>query len=403
MNRSRRPLAATLGAIGVVGGASLFGSLAACAESDAPSSPDLDADGGPGVPPTADDAGGADASADADAGAPASTCSPGGWCHTALPPKTTLTGVWGDGSGVVWAVSEDGRVLRWEANAWKVHAIGLGPLRAIWGTGPTDIWVSNGAELLHGVGASPATLEFAAVPTPGDADAAITSIWGTGPTDVWAAGGRVDLAPYAGRVLHYDAGDAGAPAWTRVEGITRDPMAFSHVWGSAASGVWLAGFYYDEDQWSDVGVILRRPAGAVDFEAERLPEDTVFSGSWLTRVGGVGSTGTTTTVVGMTSVNVPSSWQAVSKDNGATFTWTYENGGAATFSMNAAFTVAADDAWSAGEYGRLRHWDGAAWTQAAVTATGAPLTMTFLAMWGEPAKDLWVVGEGIAVRRDLSK
>lgn len=403
MIRARRPLAIFAGALGLVGCLGVVGSLAACAESDTSFSPDLTDDGGANIPPGEDDDAGADASTDADASAPDAACSPGGFCHTTLPPKTTLTGVWGDGTGVIWAISEGGQVLRWEANSWKVHATGLGALRAIWGSGPTDIWVSNGAALLHGVGASSATLQFTAVATPGDEDATITSIWGTGPSDVWAAGGRVDRAPYAGRVLHYAAGDAGAPAWTLIEGITRDPMAFSHVWGSSTTGVWLAGFHYDEDQWSDVGVVLRRPAGAVDFEAERLPDDPVFTGSWLTRVGGVGATGTTTTVVGLNTLNNPTSWHAVSKDNGATFAWTCVSGGAAIFPMNAAFTVSADDAWSAGEYGRLRHWDGAAWTQAAVSTSGSPLTRSFHAMWGEPSKDLWVVGDGIAVRRDLSK
>ncbi|MBX3205740.1 MAG: hypothetical protein KF764_11775 [Labilithrix sp.] len=399
---TRRTLSRAIGAIGVIGVTSLAGALAACAESD--EAQNLDGDGGPSVQPAGDDAGDrADADAGPEASAPPAACSPGGWCHTALPPKTTLTGVWGDGAGVVWAIADDGRLLRWESNAWKVHATGLGALRAIWGSGPTDIWLSNGAALLHGVGASPSTLAFTEVETPGDADATITCIWGTGPDDVWAVGGRADIAPYAGRVLHYAAGDAGAHAWTSLDDFAREPMAFSHVWGSAASGVWISGVSYDEDEWSDVGVILRRPAGGADFAAEKLPEDTIYTGSWLARVGGVSTTGTVTTVVGTTSLSLPASWRAISTDNGATFTWTYKNGAGGEFPMNAAFTIAADDAWSAGEYGRLRHWDGAEWTQAAVTTSGSPLTMTFNAMWGAPSKDLWVVGDGIAVRRDLSK
>jgi hypothetical protein len=63
----------------------------------------------------------------------------------------------------------------------------------------------------------------------------------------------------------------------------------------------------------------------------------------------------------------------------------------------------ADDAWIGGEYGRLRHWDGTAWTQAKTTITKYPDTTTLNAIWGNASGELWVVGEGIAMHRDAKK
>ena len=63
--------------------------------------------------------------ADADASTPRE-CSDDGFCHTALPKGQTLRAVWGDGQGVVWAVSGQGAILRWDQTEWKIHASGLG-------------------------------------------------------------------------------------------------------------------------------------------------------------------------------------------------------------------------------------------------------------------------------------
>lgn len=391
---AKSALAAALG----VSALAVAAALTACADADDSFEPTPD--GGPSVVPV-DDAGDA-GDRDSDAGSEAGTCSPGGWCHTALPDNAMLTGVWGDGAGVVWAVSKQGQVLRWDGDAWKVHATGLGVLRAIWGSSATDIWIGSDTGLLHGEGATSVSLAFTPVTVPGDPSASITSIWGTGPADVWAVGARTDMPPYSGRVLHYGGGDAGA-TWT-LEDVTAEPIAFTHVWGGAASGVWLAGVYFSDVEFFDEGVVLRREASGAAFAPIVMPGDPNDDRHRLGRVGGVSVPGETTMVlVAKSTYEVPSVWRASSPDNGQSFTWTFSPGSGQDFVMNAVLEIAPNDAWAAGEYGRLRHWNGTRWTQSAVSLTNLPLTRDFHAIWGQPSKDLWVVGDGLAVKRDLSK
>jgi hypothetical protein len=377
--------------------------LIACADTDPDTGFVPDRDGPPPLP-TNDAGSSADGAIEAAAEAGVSKCSPGGFCHTDLPPDSTLTAVWGDGAGVVWAISEQGKVLRWETDAWKVHATGLGALRAIWAVSPTDIWLGGAKGLFHGTGATSAALVFAPETVPGDANVPVSSIWGAGPDDLWAVGGRTDVFPYENRVLHRSPGDAG-PVWSLVDvsGGAAAPLSISHVWGNASSGVWLAGVFFNDEEFFDDGVMLRRAAGSTTFDPIRLPSDPIDDRARLGRVGAISTTATTMLVVGRSSTDAPSTWRAITSDGGQTFTWTFARGSSSDFGMNAAFDLGATDGWAAGDLGRLRRWDGTAWSQASVTYTGIPVTKPFHGMWGAPAKDLWVVGEQIAVHRDLSK
>ena len=370
--------------------------LVACASSDDEAASDDDA--GNNVVPV-EDAGEPDVAIDADADAP-STCSPGGWCHTELPADVTLTGVWGDGTGVVWAVSKQGQVLRWDGSAWKLHASGLGSLRAIWGSSPADLWLSSEAGLVHGTGASSDSIVFTDVTAPGDPSAVITSIWGAGPDDVWAVGGTSGFAPYAGRVLHYGGAAAG---WT-VEDVTTEPIAFTHVWGSSTSGVWLGGHFFSDEEFFDEGVVLRRAPSGTAFTPVALPVSPTDARERLGRIGGVSVVnGSTVLVVGKSTYETTSSWHATSSDNGKTFAWSLRRERGQMYAMSGAFGSAANDAWMAGEYGRVWHWDGTEWTQSAVSISKLPITRDFHAMWGQPSKELWVVGDRLAVKRELSK
>jgi len=191
------------------------------------------------------------------------TCSDQDFCHTALPPNETLRDVWGDGTNV-WSVSEEGDVLRWDGTAWKVHASALGALYAVWGSGPTNVWIGGERGLFHGTGASSAALVFAPEAAPGNAQAPIRSIWGTGATNVWAVGGYVDadFLP-RGRVLRYRAaGDAGPSSWV-VDPLSSRPLSFTRVWGTTASGTWVGGD--DGSDFAQTGGVFRRTPTANAF------------------------------------------------------------------------------------------------------------------------------------------
>ena len=162
-----------------------------------------------------------------------------------------LRGVWGDGSGTVWAVSEQGSVLRWDGSEWIAQATRLGLLTTVWGSSPTDVWVGGQDGFFHGTGASPATLSFVQTT---DLNGEIVSMWGQSATDIWA----VLVDPAGSHIVHYGEVD-GVLAWSVVP-VGAPDSRFSRVWGSAGTGVWVACVKFDESTFSDRGEVYQRAA-----------------------------------------------------------------------------------------------------------------------------------------------
>ncbi|MBX3187274.1 MAG: hypothetical protein KF819_09670 [Labilithrix sp.] len=379
-----------------------LGIVAACSDASPEAAPDPAADGG-ALPVV--DASAPETDADADAEAPRE-CSKDGFCPTALPPGQTLRGVWGDGTGIVWSVTDEGNVLRWDGTTWKIHASGLGPLGAIWGSGPTDVWIGGEEGLRRGTGGASATLTFAKIAPPGGVAVSIRSIWGSGPDDVWAAGGTVEPQP-AGRVLHYAARDGGPSLAIDAVSTQPTPTAFASVWGSTATGVWVAGarLLEGEDFFEEIAV-FRRAAGASAFAEVTLPPDPEEAPVFgvLAVMGGAAISGDDVLVLGRSSSAVPGIWRGTTTNGGATFTFSYTKAGRNDAPpINALCGVSSKNAWAVGDYGRVHRWDGDAWTQAAVTRTKFPLTDPLYAVWAAGPEDVWVVGKQIALRRDPSK
>lgn len=386
------------------------GALSACADAEEAVEPPREVPEG-GTIPDMPDAGapeetadGGDAGGDAAIDAGPKECSKEGFCHTAVPPKQSLRGVWTDGAGGAWAVSEEGAVLRWDGTAWTVHATVKGALASVWGSGPTDVWVGGEGGLFHGTGASPAALVFDSVATP-DPQTPIASIWGTGKDDVWAVGGALDF-PLVGRVLHYQGPNDAGDEWTS-ESVSRDAIEYARVFGSTQSGVWLAGRRMSPTEfWFEV-VLLHRPAGEKDFSEVPLPVDPDVGGmpvGTFERLydAAVSADGLSVFVLGRTHTATPAYAKGASAD-GATFTWSFENDGKfGNPQSNAIAAGSASDVWIAGEYGRLKHLAGGKWTQAVVTVTKFPLIDPFFAIGGKGA-DMWFVGDGVALHRDPSK
>lgn len=405
--------------------ASLVLAAAACSEGSTAEPTDLDAS----VPPTTtgeagvvdetdagslEDASGDahevdDATVDADAG-PARTCSDEGWCHTAVPDGTTMTSVWGDGQGTVWAVSQEGNVLRWDGTAWVLtHAAGV-PLYTIWGSSPTDLWAGGGAltkdaqvlpgVILHGTGSSPSAMTWTPVATA----VTVRSIWGTSASDVYATTSvvhRVDSTDPS-FVLHYAGPLGGDPAadWSTDAVSTSFPAHFEKVWG-AGSDVFVSGRTASSPYFMNGQVIHRRSdgAGGSAWKAEApSPGATTYTETF-----GFSVSPSLAFLVGVTGdYSGPSYHVGVSADDGATFTWTLHKGSETGFSQNAFSTLwasGANDVWIAGPAGRLRHWDGTDWRIAVVTLDQWPVLNGINAIWGTGPKDIWAVGADIALHK----
>lgn len=385
-----------------LGVAAAMMALLACADSaeneptegpiDASTLPHTDASGGGET---------SDAGADAsDVAVPPRVCSDQGFCRTVLPAgKHELRGVWADGAGAAWAVSAEGEVLRFDGNAWKVHASGLGPLTAIWGSGPTDVWIGGENGVQHGTGASSGALAFAPSALPGGAKLA-SSIWGTGANDVWVVASlEVDGGTAESRVFRWSTGDAGA-GWSQV--AVPAGVVFDRVWGSAGSGVWLAGTQPIPDEFYREGVIFRRGVGQKSFTQQALPkdpDDTSFFATFGGVRGAAAMGDSTIWVFGQSVTGAPRILKASSADNGATFTWTFSRYG--TFedpAFNAVSASSPNDAWAVGDYGQVRRWDGAQWTPAGITPAKVPIIDPFHAVWSRGGAEAWLVGKDIALR-----
>ncbi len=373
-------------------------SASACASSDvAPPSPSTVDDAGDAGPPNTSDAAEPTPEASVDAGP--RMCSYHGFCPTSLPAAQTLVSVWGDGTGVAWAVSAEGNVLRWDGAQWTIHASDLGPLAAVWGSGPTDVWIGGENGLQHGTGPSSAALTFAPSPLP-DASPHIASIWGLSPSDVWAVGTGVDpdTGGLVGAAFHFSGG-----SWTLVR-VSSDSAAYSHVWGSAGTGVWIAGQRPMPDAPWFMELVISRQGDREDFSEIPLPEDPHVPAP----IGAAGSlrgasvaSDTSIWLHGASAGSWPITWRGTSSDNGKTFTFTAERDGSPNApQINALFGTAANDVWTAGDYGQVRHWNGTKWAGTAVTTTNLPVTDPFYAVWARGASEVWLVGKDIALRYD---
>ena len=201
-----------------------------------------------------------------------------------------------------------------------------------------------------------------------------------------------------GRVFHLAAG----AEWT-LDPLSAEGAEYSHVAGSAGAGVWISGARPkpEEPWWNDVVLFHKSDAG--EFELETLPDDPLPYEP-MGQIGSVRAMAVTADsriwIYGSTLTDLAGIWRGTSADGGKTFTWTHTPESDVSPRITAVFGTSADDAWAVGELGRVRRWDGAEWNTAAVTLTKVPVVDTFRAVWSRGADEVWVVGDGIALRYD---
>ncbi len=366
-------------------------------------SPEIDA----GESPDASD----DAAVDPDAGdAGTRICSDDNFCHSEVPKGQSLVGVWGDGTGIVWAVSRSASILRWDGTAWNVHTqltSATGTNYSIWGSGPTDVWVVTPAGLFHGEGSSSASLVFAPVELGGDPTIPITSVGGTGPNDVWAVGGLFTDRVYPwvtkGRVLHYDGDPSnGGSGWTLDSDLSSRGIAFRFFMAGGASGSWMTGQKFDSALQGLLGaVVLRRLPGATEWTAVDLPPDPRGGyGPQARELAAIGmSSDSSIWIRGATGNFAWGFWRGTSIDGGNTFSWSFNPTNTWERAIVGFWGTAPNDTWGVGASGLVTHWNGTKWQQAAIRVTDIPVGKAFTAIWGKSNDDFWVVGDEVALHR----
>lgn len=345
--------------------------------------------------------------ADAEAGLPpARECSDQNYCHTKVPADEVLRGVWGDGNGVVWTVGESGTVYRWDGKAWAIHQIVPDTtLTTILGFSPTDIWVAGARGIFHGTGTDPTSLDFARVEgLAGDPTQTIHTLWGTSANDLWAVGGlQVDSSNMSGRLLHYSGPSESGNGWELVD-VPADDVDFQGIFASPASGLFLYGTEavgYNTGWVGPLGVMFHRFPGSTTWQQMEVP----WGGDLNDYPRGAGPiTGAGVTDDGVVWV---SDTTLVGRKNfsrarllpDGTFGWEFQQQPSNSADAHVFWGSSTDDAWVAGDFGRLRHWNGSEWSQAILMVTSAPVKADFYARWGVSDEDFWIVGQGIAIHK----
>ncbi|AKV01075.1 hypothetical protein AKJ09_07738 [Labilithrix luteola] len=373
-------------------------------------------DGSAETPDANDDA------SEGDVDAHVRTCSLDDVCHTALPPNSYLRDVWSAGDGVVWAVgwndplvtATTGTILRWDGATWTVHFKDANRLHAIWGSSANDIWVGGDNGLFHGTGASSATLTWTKVRSE-----PIVSIWGTSANDIWAVGSMKTWKYFFdGNVLHYSGPTSDGDGWT-IDPISSRPIGFRKVWGTSASDVWLGG---TEDSgcgdgcWMGAHAVTfrRRPDGHGGYvwSQDALPEFGAVGGG-SNFMGGGSITPDDVWLMGNLSTQIRSSYDVVftgnpKRDGSGDYAWSSATFGTCRGDDSACngiwFTRAVwgktpNDVYVAGDFGKLRHWNGTAFSLVRTTIKKIPPTTALYAMWGSSSTDLWIVGDAIALHK----
>ena len=163
-----------------------------------------------------------------------------------LPQGNTLRALWGTGPNNIYAVGDVGTILHYDGSSWQPlsNLPGNNFLLDIWGAGPNDIFAVGQNALWHYNGTS-----WQAMSPPSVLGSFLMQgVWGSASNNVYAVG----VAPSGiGIVLHYN-----GIAWSMVN----TPLVFDSlyaIWGSDPNHIFVVGeegvvLYYNGRSWQEI-------------------------------------------------------------------------------------------------------------------------------------------------------
>jgi hypothetical protein len=159
-----------------------------------------------------------------------------GWGTMNSSTDKDLKAVWGTSATAVFAVGEDGTLLRYNGATWGALISGTSAdLDGIWGTSPVDFYVvGSGGTIRHFIAAG-------SYPMASGTTKNLRDVWGTNSNNVFAVGED-------GIILHYNGSIWSAMA----SGVT---VNLSGVWGSSSTNVFAVGeegtiLHYKGSSWT---------------------------------------------------------------------------------------------------------------------------------------------------------
>ena len=175
------------------------------------------------------------------------------------------------------------------------------------------------------------------------------------------------------------------------------------VFGSATSGMWLAGRRNNPEQfWFDVA-LLHRPVGATDWEMVPLPSDPALDGNPVGTLENlydatISADGNAVFVMGRTHSATPAYVRGVDSGGGKWDFSFFTNGKFGEPESHAIVASSMNDLFILGDYGRLIHSSGTSFKQSLITVDKFPVIDAFHASSGK-----WFVGDDIALFHDPAK
>lgn len=153
----------------------------------------------------------------------------GTWSSMNSGTTEDLRSVWGTASNNVYAVGGRGTILHFNGAAWSVSddTLTVDPYVSIWGSGPSDIYVSGGSIMAHFDGTAWSSTPFRI----NNMNITLSGLWGTASNNIYGVDGSTSTDAVISR---YD-----GTGWSRMSsGVS---TALAAVWGSGPNDIWAVG------------------------------------------------------------------------------------------------------------------------------------------------------------------
>lgn len=216
---------------------------------------------------------------------------------TKIPTGVTgyLWGIYSSGPSDIWVVGDNGAVLHYDGMTWTTVSFTTERLLSIWGAGASDIWIGGyNGKAFHYDGTT-----WTAVSLPGTGQ--LLGLTGTGPRDLWATNGSA--------LSHWN-----GTAWSNTA-VSGNMQA---IWAAGASDVWAVGTsgsanHYDGTKWSSVPSSVTDTFWGVGGSGSKDVWAVGMNGAlahWDGTSFKKSSAGTTANLVSVTALNASDAWIA---------------------------------------------------------------------------------------------